>query len=365
MSAPLQLDHIEIDDVDRDLIARLSLRTKTVFLAALDKGLSGSSVWRARWEVGGVDTKDHVFKIGALYKIQRELDAYVQVASAIDAGSPQMAIARDVVNKRGILVQELMSSGPGSGSLRARIAATTVPDEATKLIDDLYRKRLQGWHFPTKKRFATANLPMREALDWWTDRIDLPKTMDEIGTSGLATSLERFVAITPDEVISLVEDILDREERITLGPVHGDLHSQNILVGTGRIDLIDFGWTNESKWRAVDFLMLECSLKFLVTPANARLVDLLRMETALEPALVGDAVDTASLQALIHGRELAVVAAAVGAIRRAALDAGAVTDASQYRRGLVALTAGLASLPDKINRVFLLHSLATHVKKAA
>jgi hypothetical protein len=66
----------------------------------------------------------------------------------------------------------------------------------------------------------------------------------------------------------------------------------------------------------------------------------------------------------MYGRELAKIGAATQAVRECALDAGAVIDLAQYRRGLVALTAGLASLPTDINRAFLLHSLAYHALRA-
>jgi len=206
---------------------------------------------------------------------------------------------------------------------------------------------------------------MRKVLDWWLKRLALQRAAEQVGIEGVALSIEEHTSIKLSELVRRVELLLDRTEAITIGPIHGDLHAQNVLVGSrGEITLIDYGWTSE-RWRAVDFLMLECSLKFLVTPPTARLDDLLLVEALLEEAVsVWPFDEWNRLVTFIHGHELAKIGAAVQAVRSCALASGAVADAEQYRRGLIALTAGLASLRREINRVFLLHSLAYHVGQA-
>ena len=54
----------------------------------------------------------------------------------------------------------------------------------------------------------------------------------------------------------------------------------------------------------------------------------------------------------------------MAAVRKAAVDAGAVSDAAQYRRGLALMTAGLLGAPGERNVSYLVRSLAHHVRLA-
>lgn len=360
-----ELDHLGIDDVDRALIAAACPEATRIYLEPLDKGLSGSLVWRARWESRGVTTKDHVLKVGPLNKIDREYRNYSGVASVIDPGSPHMVRERDEAHARGVLRQELFGDERGRfRSLREALTSVAEPSAAAALIDRLYQTRMAAWHYAGGD-FTSEPARLSEALDWWTSRIDLPTTVAMVGADGVDTSLDSCFACTFNDTRAAVSALLEAEEEISVGPVHADLHAQNVLVdAAGKLHLIDFGWTNH-KWRAVDFLMMECSLKFLVAPAHARLEDLLFLERQLEPTLAGATADLAPLETLIYGAQLSNIGAATEAVRRNAFAAAAVTSSEQYRRGLVALTAGLASIRnDEFNRVFLLHSLAFHAQVA-
>jgi len=233
------------------------------------------------------------------------------------------------------------------------------------LIDSVFRERMVRWHFADSGDFEHREEPLRDALDWWLGHLDLDRAAEQVGVEGLASSLAQHGLVALDELPGQVDAVLDRSEQITIGPVHGDLHAQNILVGTdGAITLIDYGWTSH-RWRAVDFLMLECSLKFLVSPPHARLEDLMLVEELLEEAVETWPIgEWGRLVSFIHGRELAKIGAAIQAVRACALTSEAVTGPAQYRRGLIALTAALASLPSEINRVYLVHSLAFNLGHA-
>lgn len=68
----------------------------------------------------------------------------------------------------------------------------------------------------------------------------------------------------------------------TLGPIHGDLHPNNIVVDKdGRPFLIDFAWADYPSHRAIDYALLECSLRFLLFPSHINLEDQLRVDEAL------------------------------------------------------------------------------------
>lgn len=364
---PANLDHLAISAGDRDLIRRLVPGATTIYLAALDKGLSGSLVWRAQWRVGGPMSKPHVIKVGPLQKIEREFEGFSEVASAIDPRCGFMKISRSKASGRGALRQEFAAGTAANGetlSLRQTIQAMREPSAAQTLVAALYRKRLAGWHFPGEPDFAAPkSVRLKTALDWWTRKVDLPKTISSIGATGMATSLHDRCGVDASKMGAAVKRVFSERTAAGFGPVHGDLHSQNVLVvGTNEPEVIDFGWTHRNKWRAVDFLMLECSLKFLATPPDALLDDLLDLERHLEPSLAGGTFDWDSLGDLVRGDELAVTGAAIEEVRRCALGSGAVVDADQYRLGLAGMTAGLASIREHINRVYLVHSLALHTR---
>lgn len=152
----------------------------------------------------------------------------------------------------------------------------------------------------------------------------------------------------------------DQREEFPLGLTHGDLHAQNVLVSNDSLQLIDFAWARYG-WKALDFLMLECSLKFLVVPAECRLEDLVHLEALIETGTRADQ-RWLELEDRPYTRYLQILAAALGAIRGQAIAWKAVTDFEQYRRGLIVLMSCLGSYPG-LNRNFLAHSLAYHVSK--
>ena len=330
----VQLDHLDLGDDERRLICLACPHAHVVYLAGMDKGLSGSHVWRARWPVGGALSKDHVLKIGPAKKLRREHEAYSNIASAIDLGSPHMALVEFSGSGLAALRQEFATAlGGRSVSLRSAVHELRTPAETASLIDGVFRDRMSRWHFAPSGTFDRQEQPLRDALDWWLKRLDLERAADQVGIEGVASSIKRHASVTLEELFRLVEALLDRVEPIAVGPIHGDLHAQNILVGSsGEITLIDFGWTSH-RWRAVDFLMLECSLKFLVSPPTARLEDLLLVESLLERAVGSWSFDDWNqLVPRVHGRDLAKIGAAVQAVRSCAVSSGAVVDAEQYRR---------------------------------
>ncbi len=333
-----------------------------MYLAELDKGLSGSQVWLARWELrSGHKSQYHVFKIGNYQKLNRELEA-AQFASTID-DLPQMVLlpphpAPGI--RKGLLRQRFMG-GSGGGLPKSLRKHLVVIDsvEAAEVLGSLYLERMSKWHGPDDE-YSEEEAPLGEAIDRWKD-VDLLEGARGIGKDGLEASLAAAFATDVERLEGQRRELLTESEAIAVGPVHGDLHSQNVLVTNGHLELIDYQMTGE-KWRALDFLMMECSLKFLCGPPHARLTDLIELEARLDPVLAGEPFDARPLMARIYGSELAKIGAAVAVVRALAQELGAVSSGSQYRRGLYLMTAGLAELPEQINRVFLFHSLGYHYR---
>jgi hypothetical protein len=352
-------DHIKLDDTDRQLVEMACAEAPKVSLQELDKGLSGAAVWLAEWQLpSGLTAKPHVFKIGDYEKLTKELKAS-QFASTIEPGFPAMTLFPEsgaARGNRGLLRQEFVG-GVSPKNLRMHIA-NDITDEngAVSLIENLFRDRLCHWH-PADVAFKHEAVVLGEALDRW-GVVDVFEGAAEIGDRALDESLLQQTGVSLADVAALRDRLADVEEEIVRGPVHGDLHSQNVLIGSTRLELIDFALCGE-KWRALDFLMMECSLKLLVVPPHARLADLIELERTLEPALSGGEVVLADVASRMFGAQLVIVGAAIATVRRLALELGAVVDGAQYRRGLFMMLAGLATLPE-IHKPYLFHACGVH-----
>lgn len=326
-----------------------------VYLARMDKGLSGADVWMARWRLHESQSLSalHVFKIGALAKIQREANAIQNVASAIDPTIPHCSMEVDEVGRIALLKQHFSGPSPTEvTSLREYVQTCSSADDAETCIRNLYMNRLKLWHVD-----ITDNLSKDEsygsALDWWTERADLPGVAAQLGPDGIDDSLRVICNTDLQSTLRFVESLKIESGSFPIGPVHGDLHSQNVLVDqAGALHLIDFGWCAE-RWRAIDFLMLECSLKFLATPRHALISDLVEMETVISERR--PSWDSAQM----YSDRLWKIAKCVMAIRELAITLGAVTTFEQYMKGLALLTSGLSSLPYEINQPYMIHSVAS------
>ena len=75
-------------------------------------------------------------------------------------------------------------------------------------------------------------------------------------------------------------------------PIHGDLHANNVIVDSNNgVHLIDFAWAHPHKHFLKDFVLMECSLRFMLFPRCVDLQEqlvvdnvLLKPEGALELA---------------------------------------------------------------------------------
>jgi hypothetical protein len=360
----LIFDHLNLDNCSRKLIALACKDATTIKLAPIDKGLSGASVWLAQWEMpNGFQTKFHVFKIGDKKKLSREYEGITNIAAVIERGFPHFAFYLDESLDIALLRQEFMGEDDGtSNNLKNFIHECNDPRSVINVIQNLYSQRMAEWHSPSinnKKKMVR----LSEALDWWVIRADLKSAANKIGFQALDNILAKKFGLSINLIERKIQAICQETIPIQIGPVHGDLHAQNVLIDSkGNLQLIDFGWTG-LKWRAVDFLMMECSLKFLVSPPHARIEDLILLEKTLEQCWDCEIenINWSNLDNSIHGKDLIKIASAIGAVRRCAKELGAIQSNKQYRLGLILLTAGLTSMPKLINRVFMFHSLSYHL----
>jgi 2-polyprenyl-3-methyl-5-hydroxy-6-metoxy-1,4-benzoquinol methylase len=134
--------------------------------------------------------------------------------------------------------------------------------------------------------------------------------------------------------------------------VHGDLHSQNILIDEDHDCFpIDFYWCHDNSSPLLDLVMLECSLKFLVIPHRADLRSLMKIDLIL--------FDTAYPQVVIeqvpYRQEILKAIACISEIRKIALDFFKI-NFDDYRLALWMMTYVHNNNPS-LNRPYLLSSL--------
>ena len=109
--------------------------------------------------------------------------------------------------------------------------------------------------------------------------------------------------------------------------------------------------------------MMECSLKFVTSPSNATLNDLLLIDSCLDSHWGKEDELKDCFQASIYGFDLYKTAKCIAVVRQSSRELKAVNQADLYRKCLIILTSSLASIPSLLNRVYLFHSLAYHVSK--
>lgn len=359
----MECDHLLLSEFDRVLINEAVAGADRVFLAPMDKGLSGSSVWQARWTLpDGRLSKLHVFKIGSTEKLQAEERAIIDIVSVIDQGFPLARLYGSGTGARSLLRQEFAGDTIGSTfSLRNFIRHPQYqaqPDVLSELIARIYERRLTAWHYGVGEA-RTRTQSIDDAVPWWRPKIDLKRVANAIGYPALDEEIRKFHGLSILEMCDRVDDIIRRDRIMPIGPVHGDLHAQNVNLDEAlNIYLIDFGNTTYT-WRAIDFIILEAAVKFASAPAHAPLASLLRCEELIDER----APYTSLSEADYYGLELRRTLAVATKIREQCERSGAETNIENYRAGLIAVCAAFTSIEWIINRRFLFHSIAYHLKR--
>lgn len=359
----IELDSLRLGKGEKALIHEACPNAiASVRVHPLDKGLSGAQTWLCQWPLPyGLESAAFVLKIGSPDKLRRELNAVDQFIVPVDPESGHIKLFGP--NGDLALLRQAFIGLPGQEpiSLNAWFKRNNTPLDpktARSRIASIYTDRMRSWH--SSDSAPSEMKTYREVFERRLDRIDdFEASLVSIGKEGLEKGFSEFNLGKVRDLMPKIESILAYKDAFPFGLSHGDLHAQNILVGPNdSFHLIDFAWAGFN-WKAIDFIMLECSLKFLVGPADARLNDLLDMEEAIEEE---DEEKISSLSRRVHGAMLEVIGSAILEIRDQAKRLHTYSNLDQYRRGLVVLMASLAGYPG-LNRTFMFHSLAYYVSK--
>lgn len=371
-----RFEFLNISKSDKELITKLSPNSDIFYLAPLDKGLSGSITLLAKWYLGEKETKFHVLKIGNASKLKAEYEAINEFAAPIIKNFPHAVIKYSDDAKRAVLCQEFIGNERGiNKSLKQFIEQTNDLNKVEAMINSLYKEEIRKW-IPSKsisgsnKNEVRKNRKQTTYGDIFSDWISkgqlkggLREAASKIGEIPINESLYEYFGLNLDNILSFLEKTHQDLISIKKGPVHGDLHAQNIVLDTSnKICLIDFGWTN-FRWQAVDFIWLECSLKFVVCTPYIRVKDFILIENLLNEFWENESsIPYEEIKQLYYGNDIAKIVKGIATIRENARDFNVISNQQEYLKGLIIMTSSLSTFP-QLNRGNLFHSLGANISK--
>lgn len=372
-----RFEFLNISKEDKDLILKLSPASEIFYLAPLDKGLSGSITLLAKWYLPNTEkeTKFHVLKIGKAEKLKAELEAINKIAAPLIKNFPNANIEYSNDGKRAVLCQEFIGNENGiNKSLKQFIEDTEDVNKIEAIINSLYKEEIKKW-IPSKVKGEQSRdvrknkrkITYREIFQEWIEKGEknggLQNAAKAIGEGFINKSLFEHFGIKLNTIQSFLTSTYQDKISIKKGPVHGDLHSQNVVLDQAdKICLIDFGWTNV-RWQAIDFIWLECSLKFVVCTPYIRIEDFVMIENVLNDYWDNEAnIPYAKIQSLYHGYEISKIVKGIATIRENARDFKVINNHKEYLKGLVIMTSSLSTFP-QLNRGNLFHSLGANIQK--
>lgn len=343
---------IYIDGVDEEeaILMRSALpkNATSLYLSPLDKGLSGAKVYAARYLFGtNQRSKSFVFKLGEVKKIEEEAQITGSLVSPHIPGVNEPIFRKGV--KKALVSQDFagLSANSNPQSLRLFIRSSR---QGAHLVQRLLKDRLGNWYLS----HSTGDLkPMN--LGFLFDRY-LKKAREDVlyppKWSDLQQWVEELTRIRWTIDSRFIEKLKDQFINTPITTIHGDLHSQNILVDERRECWpIDFAWCRTESSPIIDLVMLECSLKFLAIPRRSNLRVLIKVEKELAEKYL----PKNSLGNVPYNDEIRNVLNAVRGVREFALNKLHYTF-EDYRKALAMMTYSLAT-HSALNRPYVLSSL--------
>jgi hypothetical protein len=346
-------DNILIDGLGLEeselVLSTLPPHSNRIYLNPLDKGLSGSKVFAGRYQVNKkLRSKPFVFKIGPIKKIQREYDAIVKFVEPLIQGIEAPILRRG--KDKGLLIQVIagLSANSELQSLKEYVRTNKNGDDVlTRLLSD----RLAGW-YNGEHGASPVKHSLKKMFKWYLQKVTKPDPYPK-DWNDLKGWVQGLTHLRWGSVPEVMNSLKETEVSSRSCIVHGDLHSQNVLIDEkGECWPIDFGWCHQRSSPLLDFTMLECSLKFLAIHQRSDL----RSAILIEDVLARDGLpDFRKIGKIPYRDEIENVLRAVLAVRRFAFGAMKIKF-EDYRKALCLMTYVHATHP-QLNRPFILASL--------
>jgi len=344
LDLPVLFDGLNIEE-KKLILSAIPKDCTGVLLSPMDKGLSGSKVFSARF-IRKRQSKPYIIKIGQKRKLEQEAFAIIEYACPHILGISPPILRKGL--RKAMLVQEFAGVSPNSKlvSLRQYIRYS---DNPKNLINKIFNGRFSNWY--TDSGDTVSQFRLESIFEWYFAKVTIgniyPDNWDD-----LKIWVEKISNIKWTNVQELIHHISPREIKSISSIIHGDLHSQNILIDeSGECWPIDFAWCNDDSSPVVDAVMLECSLKFMAIPQRSDLRSMIEIENLLSL----EAYPDIKIISMPYCTEISKAIEGVLEVRRIAIEEMKISF-SDYRLALFAMTYTLSTRP-QLNRPFALASL--------
>ena len=144
-------------------------------------------------------------------------------------------------------------------------------DKDDGYIIGIFRKMFHRFDAARQARKRT-NFVFRSEYKRYTRRVPAEAVLSAVLGSDRGRSEFSFLGAQIVNPLKFIDDeVFDRARKGWVGPVHGDLHATNVMVNKAaeEVHLIDFAWAKgdkEPRHILVDYVLMECSLRFLLFP---------------------------------------------------------------------------------------------------
>ena len=246
-------------------------------------GFGGAKLYK------GFFTKDmtgipFVVKINNDKKIQKEVAALLSVRTNFKTCLISSAFKPGYIGKHGAVIYELITSEKNKTlELKEWIINDKIPgyQVAEKLLE-LYERIYPDAHRAGKPTGIVFSKEYQK-VDKDYLRNGLARSRIELVFGDKSGEPKLIVLGTeiPNPLLILNEGFKN-EVYCYAGPVHGDLHSSNVMLGNKKEpNLIDFAWADPTGHLLKDFVLMENSLRFMLFPEYIPPDDQLKVDQAL------------------------------------------------------------------------------------
>jgi hypothetical protein len=277
----IELSHPE----DADLLKRCAeaLKATYVRVGTLQRfGNSGAELFLAEFGDGQRSGYARVVKIASSDLIDEEVNGVAAIRNYfVDAHEIEEVVDGD---ERSAIIYRLISADPDStdtAPLHDVLCKNLEEEEEERRLETILGHLYDGCcriaHKGNRKRFVLGEEYQRyRRHDRCAPRLSAaigPDARDDI-FSYLGAEI-----VDPRHAVGRLEGL---EIDGVLGAVHGDLHSNNVMLDhKSEPHLIDFAWARDDAHVIKDFVLMECSLRFLVFPSFSDLDTQLLVDQAL------------------------------------------------------------------------------------
>lgn len=154
-------------------------------------------------------------------------------------------------------------------------------DQITKSLNDIYTVL-----FPIHIKSGRPNIQVRKLPEEYSFYLRGLERWWDNWSAIWGKAAEKYIKDFNSERINpfyVYNKLKDFEANLSLGAIHGDLHTKNIVFAPGgRIRIIDFGWSNAESHLAKDFILIESNLRFMVLHPDMPFSDIEKLCTTLD-----------------------------------------------------------------------------------